>query len=238
LFWILIGLAISIILKLIIRRIKVKRKKELARHEKTILALVLSIIKVSLWFYVFIMVLSEFSVNIVAILSAAGILLLAVGLGAQEMIKDFIAGFFIIFEHTFDVDDIIQIGDFKGVVLEIGLRRTKLKNPKNEVRIINNADIRLVTNFSLDLSVGVVDVIVPKSFAYNNFKSESFNTVLENFSSYEDVLVVPTVTGVITDDAFTYTLRITFKAENNTHIPLERDLREKVIEYIRNQRST
>ena len=236
LIWIILGFIISFILKKFIKKLQ-KRRKELANREKTIIALILSIIKIVLWFFIFVLVLDEFGVNIVPILASAGIIMFAVGFGAQEMIKDFLAGFFLIFEQAFNVGDIVEIGGFRGTVIDIGLRRTKLRNFRNEVQIINNGDIRLITNFSLDISIGMVEIVVPKRFAYSSFETPEFKEILVKYESNENILTIPEIIGITSDDMFTYLLRFTFKAKNSTHIPIERMLREDILSFIREKRS-
>lgn len=234
--WVLIGVIVTLILKLIIKRILKRQKREMVKREKTVVALILSVIKVFFWFFIIVMILNQLGVNIVPILASAGILMFALGFGAQAVITDFISGVFLIFEHAFDVGDVVQIGDFKGVVLEIGLRRTKIKNPANEVRVLNNGDIRAFTNFSLDISVGIVDVVIPKSFSYDNFFTPEFSELLSKFSDYENILTTPEIIGMMSDDATTYTFRVSFKADPNTHKAIERLLRKDILEYVRAQR--
>ncbi|MCL2522009.1 MAG: mechanosensitive ion channel family protein [Erysipelotrichales bacterium] len=236
--WIILGIIISLLLKFFIKRLQKRRKKELANREKTIIALILSIIKIVLWFFILVLVIDEFGVNIMPILASAGIIMFAVGFGAQEMIKDFLAGFFLIFEQAFNVGDIVEIGGFRGTVIDIGLRRTKLRNFRNEVQIINNGDIRLITNFSLDVSIGMVEVVVPKRFAYETFETPEFKSLLAKYEGNENILAIPEIIGITSDDMFTYVLRLTFKAKNSTHIPIERILREDVLTFIREKRSS
>ena len=82
------------------------------------------------------MILSNLGVNVSAILAGAGIVGLAVGFGAQSLVKDIITGFFIIFEDQFAVGDHVRIGQFEGDVEVIGLRTTKIKSWTGEVHII------------------------------------------------------------------------------------------------------
>ncbi|MGO4276642.1 mechanosensitive ion channel family protein, partial [Paenibacillus sp. TAF58] len=74
--------------------------------------------------------------NIGPLLAGAGVLGLAIGFGAQSLVKDVITGFFIIFEDQFGVGDVIQIDSFKGTVEEIGIRVTRIKSWTGEVHII------------------------------------------------------------------------------------------------------
>jgi small conductance mechanosensitive channel len=80
---------------------------------------------------------------------------LAVGFGAQSLVKDVLNGFFIIFEDQFGVGDVIQTGNFKGTVEQIGLRMTRIRSATGEQYIIPNGSITEVTNFSMADNSGV-----------------------------------------------------------------------------------
>ena len=101
---------------------------------------------------VIIIVLSAFGVDTTALITGAGVLTLIVGLGMQSLIADIVAGLFIVFENEFNVGDYITVGDFRGEVISIGVRTTKIKAVGN-VKIINNSDLRGVINHDTDVSV-------------------------------------------------------------------------------------
>ena len=88
-----------------------------------------------------------------SLLASAGILSLVIGLGAQSLIKDIIAGIFIVFEGEFRVGDIVTISDFRGTVMDIGLRTTKIMSPEGNIKIFNNSDISGVLNMTKETSV-------------------------------------------------------------------------------------
>ena len=106
-----------------------------------------------------IIVLSNFGVDTGALITGAGVLTLIVGLGMQSLIADIVAGLFIVFENEFNVGDWVTVGDFRGEVVGIGVRTTKLKAAGN-VKIINNSDLRGVINHDADLSIAktLIDV--------------------------------------------------------------------------------
>ncbi len=95
------------------------------------------------------------------LLASAGILSLAITLGAQSLVTDILSGLFIIFEGEFRVGDIIMVGDWRGTVLEIGIRTTKVQDGSQNVKVIRNSDINNVINMTkkesflfLDFSIG------------------------------------------------------------------------------------
>lgn len=96
------------------------------------------------------MILKEVGFDIMPLLASAGIIGLAVGFGAQTLVKDVISGFFLILEGQFNEGDEVEINGKKGVVEKINLRTVAIRGNKKEVHIIPNGSITLVTNFSKD----------------------------------------------------------------------------------------
>ena len=92
------------------------------------------------------------------LLASAGILALVIGLGAQSLIADIIAGIFIVFEGDYQVGDIVVIDGWRGEVKQIGLRRTKIEDAVGNVNIVNNAAISNIINNTQELSVALVTV--------------------------------------------------------------------------------
>ena len=89
------------------------------------------------------------------------VLALIIGFGAESLIADVITGTFMLFEHQYEVGDIIVVGDFRGTVTQIGIRTTQIMDSGGNVKIINNSDIRSLINRSNDLSFAVCDMAVP-----------------------------------------------------------------------------
>lgn len=128
------------------------------RREATLSKLLDNILTYVVYFIAFMMVLSVLGIDVKALIAGAGVVGLAVGFGAQSLVKDVISGFFIIFEDQFSVGDHVRIGQFEGNVQAIGLRTTKLKSWTGEVHILPNGTILEVTNFSLNNSLAIIDV--------------------------------------------------------------------------------
>lgn len=118
------------------------------RRHKTLLILTKSVVRYALYFIAGVMILQQLGLNTASILAAAGIGGLAVGFGAQNLVRDVITGFFIIFEDQFAVGDEVSIGNYTGIVEEMGIRSTRLRGFGGEVYIIPNGQITEVTNFS------------------------------------------------------------------------------------------
>ncbi|HHZ16411.1 MAG TPA: mechanosensitive ion channel family protein [Peptococcaceae bacterium] len=143
-------IAIGIADMLIERTFQFKYKHEKTtgdeRRADTLKILLKSVARYALFFIAAITVLDELGVPIAAVLSAAGILGLAVGFGAQNLVKDVITGFFIIFEDQFSVGEYVETEGVGGIVEEVGLRITKLRDWDGKLHIIPNGSIAMVTN--------------------------------------------------------------------------------------------
>ena len=105
--------------------------------------------------------LSFLGVDTATLLASIGLLSLAISLGAKDIVADILAGLSIVFEKTFRVGDIIKIGDYKGKVLEIGIRSTKVLDGNHSIKSISNHEIGSVINFSKRNSKCEVNLKVP-----------------------------------------------------------------------------
>lgn len=148
--------AISKLLRIIFKKIMQK-----SNRAKTVITLLDGIIKYGTAIALFFLILNAFGVNTKAIWESVGVITLIIGLGAQSLIADIIAGIFIIFENEYNVGEIVSIDDFRGTVSEIGIRATKILDAAGNIKIINNSDIKNVVNLSRELSLAVVDCEFP-----------------------------------------------------------------------------
>lgn len=119
-----------------------------SRHAETLKGLVCNCLKYAVVIFAIIFGLSILGVNMVAVIASLGVLGLVVGFGAQTLIEDVITGLFIIFEGQFHVGDIVTIDGFRGTVTAIGIRTTQITDVGGNIKIINNSDIRTLTNLS------------------------------------------------------------------------------------------
>jgi moderate conductance mechanosensitive channel len=104
------------------------------------------------------MLLNEFGVDLRPVLAAAGVVGLAVGFGAQNLVQDFIGGFFILLEDQIRVGDVIQIGDKSGLVEKVNLRLVILRDQSGNVHFIRNGKIDVVTNMTKEYSYYVINI--------------------------------------------------------------------------------
>jgi small conductance mechanosensitive channel len=97
-------------------------------------------------------------VNAGAIIASIGVVGLAIGLAVQDILKDIIAGTFILVENQYAIGDIVTIGGFKGEVIFLGLKSTKLRSETGEIKILSNRNITEITNYSLNNSTLYIDI--------------------------------------------------------------------------------
>ena len=121
--------------------------KTLCKNQRqiTVARLVNNMISVVVAVIIVIAVLAVWGIDTTALITGAGVITLIVGLGMQSLISDVVAGLFIVFENEFNVGDIVTIDGFRGTVVSIGIRTTKLEALGN-IKIVNNSDIRGVLN--------------------------------------------------------------------------------------------
>ncbi|CAM3513505.1 mechanosensitive ion channel family protein [Marinicrinis lubricantis] len=154
-----------VLLKL--RRVLIQRVFRLTRMEKkqieTLETLLMSLTKYVLFIISSLMILSNIGVEVAPIIAGAGVVGLAIGFGAQTLVKDLITGFFIIFEDQFSVGDYVTInnGEINGTVVEVGLRATKIRTWAQHVVVIQNSEIRISQNYNRERMRAIVNITVP-----------------------------------------------------------------------------
>jgi small-conductance mechanosensitive channel len=198
------------------------------RRTNTIARLVSNVLSYTVYFIAILLVLGLMEFQIAPLLAGAGVLGLAIGFGAQNLVRDVITGFFIIFEDQFAVGDVIQTGNFKGTVEEIGLRTTKIKNWTGEIHIIPNGSITEVTNFSINNSVAVMDVSVAYEANIDEAMRVIEKTAKEIAAQNEDIVVEPQVLGVQSLGASEIIIRVTAECKPMTHFGVARQMNASV----------
>lgn len=198
------------------------------RRENTLLKLTENVLAYVVYFIALVNVLAILSFDVKGLIAGAGVLGLAIGFGAQNLVRDIITGFFIIFEDQFSVGDFVRIGQFEGTVEEIGLRTTKIKNWTGELHILPNGSVVEVTNFSLHNSVAVVDV----SIAYEENIAEAEQVIgelLETLQAkYTEIVSTPKLLGIQMLAASDVTLRITAETTPMNHYYVARMIRKDI----------
>lgn len=197
------------------------------RRTETLSRLVSNVFKYAINFIMILMILAQFDIKLAPILAGAGVVGLAVGFGAQSLVKDIITGFFIIFEDQFAVGDTIQTKSFRGVVEEIGLRTTRIKSLTGEVHIIPNGSITEVTNYSLHNTLAIVDISVP----YEADIDEAMRVIGETVAKLEEhdeVTKSPEVLGIQKLGASEVIVRVTCECKPDTQTNVAMMMNERL----------
>ena len=155
-FWIVVLFfgARIILKKLVKRMIKMvededkESSSDVEKRARTLGSIIITTGNVVIYIIVLLMVLKLFGVDITPILAGVGIIGLAVGFGAQSVVKDFVSGLFILIENRYSVGDKVKIGGFEGRVKKITIRSTILEDDEGKTFYISNGLIKEVVNFS------------------------------------------------------------------------------------------
>jgi small-conductance mechanosensitive channel len=151
-------------------------------------------------FFTFMWVLNEgFKINIAPLLASAGVVGLAIGFGAQTLVKDWINGFFILIENQFEVGDVIRVAGVAGKVEEVTMRRTTLRDADGTLHIVPNSSIQIVSNTTRDWSQLTLHVAV--DYSENSDRViQLLKEVAQAFYSdaryQQDLVATPEVPGI------------------------------------------
>jgi small conductance mechanosensitive channel len=183
-------------------------------------------------FIVFLQILNLLGIPYQPILASAGILGVAIGLGAQSIFKDMINGILILVEDQYNVGEVVNIAGLKGTVEDLSLRRTSVRDPDGTLYIIPNSQIATVSNLSRDFSIATLNVSVDASA--NPDKVIALLTRLandvRNDSIFKDIAVAdPVVLGVDKIDGRAVTYPIQIRVRANQRDGVLRELRRRII---------
>ena len=190
----------------------------------------LSTVCCSLWRYLVyfitaMVVMSLLNINIMPVLASAGVAGIAIGFGAQSLVKDVISGFFMLFENYYEVGDYVECAGIKGFVEEVGLRSTKIRDWSGELHICPNGHMMVVTNYSR----GDINTIVPIPVSYGGDLSSAMYAIkevcVEIKEQYAQVTDGPTVLGVGNLEKGQVIVNILFSSALNDKFAIERQLR-------------
>jgi len=140
------------------------------KRKVTIVVLVNNIVKYVIAIIVIMAILGVYGVDTTSIIASLGIVGVVVGLAFQDIVKDFLAGIFIIFENQYSVGDWVEINGFKGEVIALGLKTTKIKSYAGEIKILSNSSFTEVTNYNL--ANDVIFLTIPVGYDVNIDKLE------------------------------------------------------------------
>ena len=208
-----------------------RNAEERSRRVLTLQTLTKSFIGYVLLFVLILTVLETLGVNMTSVLTTAGVAGVAVGFGSQKLVRDVISGFFVVTEDQFAVGDYVTIGQATGIVEEMGLRTTRVRDDRGRVWAIANGDIAFVVNHSRGPVSSTVDIAVPAGSDLEAVEKLINDASAALFEARPDLLAfAPTCEGIVGFDASTLTLRVRLGAKPTELAAAEMAVREKVRE--------
>lgn len=184
--YLILGFFAHGVIKFIIK--KISNNKYVDKKKKTILSLIKNILKYVVYIFVILAILSVYGVDTTGIIASLGIAGLVIGLALQDIIADFVAGIFILFDDQYTIGDVVEINGFKGEVIGFGLMSTKIKNATGDVLILSNSSFKEVINYSRNN----VNLVITLDVAYNT-DIDKLEKVLKALE--EDVKKMENTTG-------------------------------------------
>lgn len=239
----LAGIAIiaGILIMKLLRRLITKylrRKKdtrgESVRQEETVRSLSVSVVNYLMYFLIAMIVLRIFGIDLTSILAVAGIGSIAIGFGAQTLIKDIISGMFLWFEGNLNVGDVVTLANYTGTVESISLRTTTLRGTDGRLYSIPNGDVRTVICRSRGQQVAQVNVTIAHGQDLYHAK-EVIEDECRQLAERLSLDSVPIVYPAIANDARCVTMRVEYPCDVNRDWPLEREIRLSVYDRLRKE---
>ncbi len=207
---------------------KMVHKESQAHKKQTLIFVFSSVIKFLIYFIASMLILETFGVSTSSIVTIAGVGSVALGLGAQTLVKDVVNGVFILAENQFNVGDYVEISDYSGTVEALTLRTTILRTVDGELCIVPNGDIRGVKNYSKGYMNAIIEVAVP-FHADIDYTIQTIENFLKDFFIEEQMLEPAKLLGISEINDSHFKLRIIGKTIADYKWAVERQFRKELI---------
>ncbi|MDD3383378.1 MAG: mechanosensitive ion channel family protein [Bacilli bacterium] len=172
-----------------------------------------------------------FGVEPASVFASAGLIGVIVGFAFQDLLKDIVAGFFIIFERTYEVDDFVKINNFSGVILSLGIKTTVIRNYNGEIYTINNRDVGNVINYSkAPYSIVVCGLPIAYDTDLKKFK-KILDSAFENIEEKFPVMMEkPSIKGITSFDSSSLRFEIHIMVKSMEQFQFKRDFDQYLLE--------
>lgn len=190
-----------------------------------------SLVRIIVWTIAVMLVIDKLGVNTGPVLAGASIVGVAVGFGAQSLIKDFLSGFFVLAEDQYGVGDVVTVLDVTGTVEELNLRITRLRSADGTVWFVPNGEIRKVGNAAKDWSRAIVDVSIPAGTDVTLAVAaigDELHASAEAHAWGDDVLDPPEVLGVESLGLDDSVIRVAVRTKPDARARIARDIRARI----------
>ncbi len=209
----------------------------LHQRTKTISSVLRSLITVTVSIFALLLILAEFKINLGPLLASAGVAGVALGFGAQNLVRDFLSGMFIVFEDQYGVGDIVNLGEVSGTVEAISLRTTQLRDITGVTWYVRNGEILRVANLSQGWATAIVDLPLAPSTDIAQVRSILEPTLpgLKSQDSWGKALgAAPEIAGVETLATGQLVLRLTGRTTPDRKSEVQRGLLEHCLRCLGN----
>ncbi len=185
------------------------RGSKATKKANTIESLINNILKYIIGFIAVAAVLSVYNINVTSLLAGAGIVGIVIGFSLQDILKDTLSGISIITENQYEVGDIIQIGTYKGEVISLGLKTTRIRNIEGDVKIIANRNITEIINYSLTPTYINMKLSIKSTKSIKEIE-KMINKIILSISNIEHLKETPIIKidNKITKETHNYVLKI------------------------------
>lgn len=206
---------------------RIANERRIDINKRTIYQLIAKIIRYILYVIAFTFMLEIFNISIAPLLAIGSAVGVAVGLGAQEVVRDTISGFLILTENQYVIGDVVKIEDSVGEVVEVTLLSTILRNGlTGEVITIPNGEIKVIVNYSKEYMNAYVDIPMPYEMS-----TDSIISTLQDIVSpmdYEGALSPVEVIGIVDFAQSAIKVRVSVKTEAGKNYEIERRMRKDI----------
>ena len=206
------------------------------KRAKTLAGVAASVVRILIFSIAALMIVDTLGINLGPFLAGASIVGVALGFGAQTLVRDFLSGFFILAEDQYGVGDTVTVADVLGTVEEVSLRTTRLRGMDGTVWYVPNGEIRKVGNSAKDWSRAIVDVLVPPEADINAATAaigEELRAVPPDEWA-EAVLEAPEVLGVEAMGPDGWTVRVAARTTPEARARVVRELRTRIASRLQN----
>lgn len=217
------------ILKSIIKKIfNFKTKKIKQNKQITLMNFFITVVRTICLVIAITIILGIYGVETSAIIASLGAVTVVLGLAFQDLLKDFIAGIAFIFEDSYNVGDWVTINGFKGEVVSLGMKTTRIKAYEGQILIINNGSITEVINHNAANSLAIVDVNVSYESDIEKVEKVLANLCQKLQNKLEHLKGDIEVLGIEKLDESAIVFRITVEVEAGNQFAIQREIRKQV----------
>lgn len=221
--WVVYWIAKRVLIRLLTQG---KRLGNGQKHRiNTLQSLLSNIIGYTIFFIALVAILDQFNINATGMIASAGILGLAIGFGAKDLVSDVVTGFFVLLEDQINVGESVTLNGYSGIVENVGMRIIKIRSDNGDLHFIPNRDIKALTNHSRGDQSAIVDIPVSSGVDLDEVIHILEKECNQLQHQVGHLIEGPELLGVQTVSTSEVVIRITARTENGFQSSVERELR-------------